>query len=143
MEKLKLIVIAAMLLTVVMASMVQASEGDVKADLRSVVTAVLSAKEAEDISGYIDQIHPNSPLYSTAQQRISNLMDRYDLKYELSNFSYIEESGEFQLARASQSIRKVSGPQFRDRVLDGIWIFRKSGEKWKLWLQVTLKKAFL
>jgi hypothetical protein len=70
-------------------------------------------------------------------------MDKYDLKYDLSSFSYIEESGEFQLARVSQSIRKVSGAQFRDRMLDGIWIFRKSGDAWKMWLQVTLKKSFI
>jgi len=143
MRKLKLVAIVAMLFTVVLAPLVQASEGDLKAELRSVVTDVLDAKEVEEINGYMDQIHPKSPLYSTAQQRIGNLMDKYDLKYELSSFSYIGESGEFQLARVSQSIRKISGYQFRDRMLDGIWIFRKSGEAWKMWLQVTLKKSFI
>jgi hypothetical protein len=145
MRKLKIMTIATLLFAVMLTSVVRAqdSKDDLKTNLRSVVTAVLDAKEAEDINSYVDQINPESPLYGTARQRVGNLMDKYDLEYELSNFSYIEKSGDFQLARVSQLIKKVSGPQFRDRVLDGLWIFRKAGESWKMWLQVTLKKSFL
>jgi hypothetical protein len=37
----------------------------------------------------------------------------------------------------------VSGPAFKNNIIDSIYVFRKEGGKWKLWQQVVLETNFI
>lgn len=111
--------------------------------LRKVVLENFDAYEKENIYRALETVHTQSPQYLPTKQVSNEIFPVYELKYELLSFRYLLTDGEFALARAVQKTSKISGPAFRNNVLDVVFVFKQEKGKWKFWNQVILGLEFL
>lgn len=119
------------------------SEKDISELLRQVTLENFQAYEKEDIALIMETVHPQSPGYTATREFSARIFPEYDIKYELLELHFIAKDGEFAIARTKQKTTKVSGPQFRDNIIDAIVIFKQDGQKWKFWSQATLTIDYL
>ncbi|MBU1044752.1 MAG: hypothetical protein KJ915_10195 [Candidatus Omnitrophica bacterium] len=113
------------------------------ADLEKVLRENFDAYEKEEIFRVLPTVHTLSPTYASTKDVANKIFPVYDLKYELMSFRYLITDGDFALARVLQKTSKVSGPAFRNNLIDLIVIFRQEKGQWKLWSQVILEIEFL
>jgi len=111
--------------------------------LRKVTLKNFEAYEEEDLARIMETVHPQSPGYNATRDFSAKIFPDYDIKYELLDLHFIAMDGDFALARTKQKTIKVSGPQFRDNILDAIVVFKQNGKKWKFWSQATLSIQYL
>ena len=116
---------------------------EITTELKAVMIENLVATEAEDLEAVMNTMHTQSPNYSPAKELLISLTETYDVEIELLSFSYIGLDDEYALARAKQSTTKVSGPEFRDNVIDTIQILRKENGKWKFWAAAILEISYM
>lgn len=112
-------------------------------ELQSVLLENFDAYEKEEIFRVLETIHTQSPAYIPTKDVSNQIFPDYDLKYEMVSFKYLMTDDEFALARVVQKTEKVSGPAFRNNVLDLIVVFKQEDNKWKLWSQVILGLEYL
>ena len=96
------------------------------------------AATEEDIDAYLDTMHSDAPTYQQTEQLFTQLFATYDVKYETHVFRYVEQDGDYAIARFEFSTTRVAGPEFKDNTLDTFHIFCKENGQWKIWSQVTL-----
>ena len=114
---------------------------NLEAALYAVVLENFRAGTEEDIDAYMDTIHSDAPAYQQTEQLITQLFATYDLKYETHVFRYVEQDGDYAIARLEFSTTQIAGPEFKDNKVDTFHIFRKEKGQWKIWSQalVTIK----
>jgi hypothetical protein len=74
---------------------------------------------------------------------LTPLFDNYDSKYKILSFKYIGRDNQCAVARVKQSTMKLSGPAFRNNVLDMVQVFRQEKGQWKFWNQVLLEVTYI
>jgi len=125
------------------ATLVFAQEADISTILKKVVTDNFEAYQVEDLDAVLLTVHSQAPGYEPTKQVSQQLFPQYDLKYELLNFKYLTIDGAYAFARARQKTEKISGPAFRDNIIDIVFAFKKENNAWKFWSQVVLDVDFL
>lgn len=143
MRKLTIASTSLMLVMTLAAPTTLAADEGIEEELRSVVEENFSMAEAEDLEKYMDTTHPQSPTYQQTRKLIQQMMDRYDLDYELLSFNYIGEDGKYQLARVKQKTTNTSEAAFRDNITVNLWAFRKHDGEWKSWNTMLLEREFI
>ncbi len=143
-RRITVLMLAAVLLfsQVVLAENVQADK-DIAKVLKGVITDNFKAYEQEDIEKVMKTVHSKSPGFEATKQFSSQVFPVYEIKYELLSFKYITVEGEYALARVKQKTAKISGPEFKDNVIDSIVIFKQEAGQWKLWSQATLTLEYI
>lgn len=116
---------------------------DLKAALYAVVLENFRAGTEDDIDAYMDTIHSAAPAYQQTEQLIKQLFATHDLKYEIYVFRYIEQDGDYAIARLEFYTTQVAGPEFKDNRLDTFHIFRKEKGQWKMWSHAPLTVKYL
>ena len=120
------------------AGALRAAERPSDAEIMALTSENLRATQAADIDAIRATIHPESLAQGSIGQAVQAL-SAYKLKYEATGVSFIAMSGEYALIRVLQKTTRVSGPDFLDNEIDGIWALRRDGDKWKYWTQMALK----
>ncbi len=115
----------------------------ISAILKNVVLENFDAYQNENISRVMETIHTLSPQYLLVKEAGTTIFPTYDLKYELLTFKYLVTDGEYALARGMQKTSKISGPAFRNNIIEVIFIFKQEEGKWKLWNQAVLALEFV
>ena len=113
------------------------------ADLKQVLTENFDAYQKEEIFRVLPTVHTLSPAYKSTKDIASKIFPAYDLNYELVSFKYLLTDDKYAIARVSQKTTKVSGPAFRNNLLDLIVIFKQEKGQWKLWSQIVLEIEFI
>ena len=116
---------------------------DIEKELNSIITNNFKAYELEDIDEVMKTVHSKSPGFEATKQFSSQVFPVYDIKYELLSFKYIVVDGEYALARVKQKTSKISGPEFKDNIIDSIVIFKQEVGFWKLWSQASLTIEYI
>ncbi|MYB65607.1 hypothetical protein F4X73_13030 [Candidatus Poribacteria bacterium] len=116
---------------------------DLETALYAVVLENLRAATEEDIDAYVDTMHSDAPTYQQTQQLTKQVFATHDLKYETHVFRYVEQDGDYAIARLEFSTTRIAGPEFKDNRLDTFHIFCKENGQWKIWSQVTLTVKYL
>lgn len=88
-------------------------------------------------------IHSQSPVYDATRNGMKRCIGNYDVRFELQSFSYIGRDVEYAVARVSQKTKRISGPAFRDNIVDVMHIFRQEYGKWKIWQSAVLSVTYL
>ena len=122
---------------------VHAAENDIQNTINSVVITNVQAVQAENLDAVMKTIHTQSPGYLTTKQQLQPLFDNHDLKYQILSFTYIGRDNQYAVARVKQSTQKLSGPAFRNNVLDMIQVFRQEKGQWKFWNQAILEVTYV
>ena len=143
MRKLTTVSIVLLLTLALAATTTLAVDEGIAEELRSVIEKNFSTSEAEDLEKYMNTMHPESPSYQQTRKLSQQMMDRYDLEYELLSFSYVGENGKYQLARVRQKTTDTSEAAFRDNITVNLWAFRKDDGEWKGWNTMLLEREFL
>ena len=112
---------------------------DLAATLETVLKQNFAASEQKDVKGVMATLHTNSPVAAVTAEALTSLFETFELKYELLSFRLVGRDGEYAVARAEQKTTKVKGPDFKDNVIDSLYIFRTQDGKWRLWYQVLLE----
>lgn len=120
-----------------------AAGNDIQNAINSVVIRNVQAVQAENLDAVMKTIHTQSPGYLTTKQQLAPLFDNYDLKYEILSFTYIGRDNQYAVARVKQSTQKLSGPAFRNNILDMVQVFRQEKGQWKFWNQVILEVTYI
>ncbi len=120
-----------------------AAEKDIEKELNAVITANFKAYEIENIEKVMETVHSESPGFEATKEFSSQIFPVYDIKYELLSFKFIAFEGEYALGRVKQKTSKVSGPEFKDNIIDAIVIFKQEAGRWKLWSQATLELEYI
>jgi hypothetical protein len=121
---------------------VHAAGDDIQKAINSMVISNVQATQEENLDAVLQTIHTQSPGYLATKQQLVPLFDNYDLKYEILSFKYIGRDNEYAVARVKQSTKKLSGPAFRNNVVDMIEVFRQEKGQWKFWNQVILEVTY-
>ena len=121
----------------------EGKEKELEATLKQVVLTNFAASEKEDANAVMETLHADSPTIKSTSQVLEGLFSFYDLKYELLSFSFLVQDGDYAVARAKQKTTKIAGDEFKNNVLDSIYIFRQQDAAWKLWQQVVLETEFI
>lgn len=120
---------------------------NVREDMAQALRAVLeqNMKSLNDKSPDLGMaaVHSQSPVYDATRNTIKRLQAIYDVRNELQSFSYIGKDTEYAVARASQNTTRISGPAFRDNVVDVMHIFRQEDGQWKIWQSAVLSVKYL
>lgn len=99
----------------------------------AVIYRNLETAENENLREHMATIHEGSPVYSTMEKLMSQAFIRYDLKYSIKDIKVVASSPDEIKVKFTQTTKKVQGPEFRDNVVKGSHILRKSGGKWKIY----------
>ncbi|MBS3765575.1 hypothetical protein KGY71_03535 [Candidatus Bipolaricaulota bacterium] len=143
MRKVLIVSIVLMMTAGFVAPVATAEDEEIVETLRSVVKENFALAEEEDLEGYMDMMHPQSPAYQQTRQGMNQMISRYDLEYELLSFTYLGKSGKYQMARVEQKTTDNSEAMFRANITDNLWVFRKQGDQWKGWNTMILEREFL
>ncbi len=119
------------------------AEEDISKVLNSVIMKNFKAYEQEDIEKVMSTVHSKSPGFAATKDFSSQIFPVYDIKYELLNFKYIVIEQDYALGRVKQKTTKISGPEFKDNIIDSIVIFKQESGVWKLWSQATLTLEYI
>ena len=114
-----------------------AAERPTDAQITTLVAENLRATQAGDVAALRATIHPDSLAQRTIGQAVEAL-SAYKLKYEATNVAFISMADDYALIRIVQRTSRVSGPDFLDNEIDGIWALRRDGDTWKYWTQMAL-----
>ena len=120
-----------------------AAEENISNILNSVIMENFKAYEIEDIEKIMETVHSKSPGFEATKEFSSQIFPVYDIKYELMSFTFIAIEGDYSLGRVKQKTLKISGPEFKDNIIDSIVIFKQEDGLWKLWSQATLTLEYL
>lgn len=126
----------------VLAENVEADK-DIAMVLKSLITENFKAYEQEDIEKVMETVHSKSPGFEATKKFSSQIFPVYEIKYELLSFKYITSEGKYALGRVKQKTSKITGPEFKDNVIDSIVIFKQEAGLWKLWSQATLTLEYI
>lgn len=116
---------------------------DMSTILNEVISQNFKAYEEENIEKVMKTVHSKSPGFDATKEFSSQIFPVYDIKYELLSFKFIALEGDYAIGRVKQKTAKVSGPEFKDNIIDSIVIFKKESGIWKLWSQATLTLEYI
>lgn len=131
MEKIFIFLVA----IVVMPSFVVKVQAGPKRDRETIAVIYrnLETAENESLREHLATIHEESPVYSAIEKIMSQAFIRYDLKYSIKDIKVVASSPDEIKVKFAQTTKKVQGPEFRDNVVKGSHILRKSGGNWKIY----------
>jgi len=103
----------------------------------------VAAFNKEDLNTTLKALHPDSPNYQVAKERISRIFRDHDVKTQLVEYDFVGETGPYAIARVkATSIDQKADAEFRDNTTESLYIFRKQGNEWKFWGEYELQTVF-
>lgn len=100
--------------------------------IKAAVYENLRALQREDLEAYLATIDPGSPVFEVTKVLTEELFKTYDFKYDLNSLQVINTAGNEAKVRATQTTRKIAGPDYRDNRAVVIHTLRKTNGRWKL-----------
>ena len=109
--------------------------------LRHMLEAHSQAKQNEDLQALFANVDRLVALRQQAQFR--KIFGAYDLRYSLDDFKLLYSDEELAIARFRQTVKKTSGPAFKDNQKDALQVFVKREGKWRIFEQVIIDRTDL
>lgn len=93
----------------------------------------------EDLSAYMDGIHPKAPIFDRYKVVMGQLFTVYDLNTRVENIKVLSVEQDYAIVRFTLSKRKVQGrAHFSDTVVESLWVYRREKSSWLLWSTLRL-----
>ena len=120
------------------------SSSRIEYDLKSTMTENVRSTQAEDLEAMMKTLHPQSPVYETTRQSVSQVFGKnLQLKYELVSLKFLAVDGDYALARIRQRTTRTPPESFRNNEIDMIVVFKQDDKAWKIWNQTVLEIKYL
>lgn len=111
-------------------------------ELFTVLDKNLQTIQDQDIDGYMETIHPESPAYDSTKD-IMDQMTVYTLDIELSKLSVEEKSADEAKVSYTQRSMKVDGPEYQNNEVSGFHILKPDNGKWKIFTSEATEQVAL
>lgn len=93
----------------------------------------------EDLDAYMGRLHPSSPIYEHYRITMGQLFTVYDLATHIKKVDVLSVETDYVVLRVRMTKRKTGGrARFRDVYVDALWVYRRQGDHWLLWLTSSL-----
>jgi len=102
-------------------------------EIEAVINANIRTLQEEDLAAYMDTIDPASPLYDQTEQVTAQLLDLYDLTYEIEKMEMVRQSANIAKVRVVQVTRKISGPTFRNNRITAVHELHRVQGEWLIY----------
>lgn len=118
-----------------------ADERNPAALLRRMLEAHTQAKQDENLPAMFANVDRMVALRQ--QARFRKIFQAYDLLYSLDDFELLYSDEGIAIARFRQTVRKTSGPTFKDNQKDALQVFVKREGEWRIFEQVIIDRTDL
>lgn len=95
----------------------------------------LEAANTEDLEGYMDTIHPDSPYFASTRTTMQNIFATYDLSYDITDIELLEQTDTEARVRFTLVTERITGPEFNDNIVNGVFNMRIDNGVWKIYDQ--------
>lgn len=114
-------------------------------ELKATIESNINGMNDENIDASLEAVHTQSPFYDQMQVMLSEIAKVYDLESSLVSFEYLgmDKAKSKAVVLVRQKTVKLSGPDFRDNIVDTMTVFKKDGDVWKIWQSLTLDVEYL
>lgn len=109
--------------------------------LRRMLESQIQAKQDENLVALFANADRTVALRQ--QARFRKIFEAYDLLYSLDDFKLLYSDEGIAIARFRQTVRKTSGPTFKDNQKDALQVFVKREGKWRIFEQVIIDRTDL
>ena len=109
--------------------------------LRRMLEAQIQAKQDENLVALF--ANADRMVALRQQARFRKIFEAYDLLHSLDDFKLLYSDEGIAIARFRQTVRKTSGPSFRDNQKDALQVFVKREGKWRIFEQVIIDRTDL
>jgi hypothetical protein len=116
--------------------------GSTEQQVRQTLEEGIAAFNKENLPETLKALDPDAPTYEVTKERISRIFKNHDVDFELIDFDFVGETGPYAIARVKEKSTEKSNTDFRDNVTEALYIFRKKGDRWKLWGEYRLNTVF-
>lgn len=110
------------------------------ATLRAVLDAHVAAQNAQDAAAVMRQIHPDSPMFESTRQMLSQLYINYRFANELLEWGLVGVDRDYIYARMRLKTVKLEGPEFQNNQTDAVLILKPQADELKIWAQFALSQ---
>ena len=118
-----------------------AEERNPAALLRQMLEAHTQAKQDENLPALF--VNVDRMVALRQQARFRKIFRAYDLLYSLDDFELLYFDEGIAIARFRQTVRKTSGPTFKDNQKDALQVFVKREGEWRIFEQVIIDRTDL
>ena len=109
----------------------------------AVIHENMRAANAEDLDAYLATIYPRTLVLMSTESTLKELNDTYDLQYQVSNLSILEQDKKEAKVSFVLTTRKIRGPDFRNNRIIGVFILRMHEGHWKIYSQEIEKVDYI
>ena len=109
--------------------------------LRQMLEAHTQAKQDENLPALC--VNVDRMVALRQQARFRKIFRAYDLLYSLDDFELLYFDEGIAIARFRQTVRKTSGPTFKDNQKDALQVFVKREGEWRIFEQVIIDRTDL
>ena len=114
------------------------AQSETASQIRSLFDRIDQALEAEDLDRLQSMIHPQSPFAGRLRKRLNEILADRDIDEEMIGYHFLAEDDPYAFVRAQVKWTARGGENFRDNITDTLYIFKKDGDRWKLWGELPL-----
>jgi hypothetical protein len=104
--------------------------GSAEDNVKRVALNNIKYTQAEDLKGLVSTIDTSNPTTQTAILTLRHAFALYDLKYEINDVQVLSSDGDTAEVRTTATVRKVSGPDFKDNKTTQVNTLRKMSGSW-------------
>jgi hypothetical protein len=106
--------------------------------IKDVINKNIAAGNDEDVNAYMETIDKDNKNYDRMQDMMNTIYSTYDLNYQVRDVKLLELKDNEAKVQLVQVIKKIKGPEFRDKKVTVIDTMHKTNGEWKIYdIQIT------
>jgi PBP1b-binding outer membrane lipoprotein LpoB len=101
------------------------------------------AGNSEDVAAYISTMDKDNRNYDQLENMMNTIFSTYDLNYQVKDLKITELKEDEAKVKYVQIIKKIKGPTFRDKRIEGIYTLRQTDGQWRIFDNQITKMDYL
>lgn len=111
--------------------------------VKDVIYRNIEAGNDEDVAAYISTMDKDNRNYDQLESMMNTIFNTYDLNYQIKDLKITELKDDVAKVNYVQVIKKIKGPSFRDKRVEGVYILHKTGGQWRIYDTEITKTDYL
>ncbi|WP_338469442.1 hypothetical protein R4Z10_11465 [Niallia sp. XMNu-256] len=101
-------------------------------ELFNIIEANTNAFNNNDLAGYMETIHSQSPIYNSTEADVKALMETYVFQVKVSDLKVIEKTEQQAIISFKQTTIQLEGPPTQNTETTGTHTLKPDNGKWKI-----------
>ena len=111
--------------------------------VKNVIYRNIEAGNDEDVAAYISTVDKDNRNYDQLENMMNTIFSTYDLNYQIKDLKITELKDDVAKVNYVQVIKKIKGPSFRDKRVEGVYTLHKTDGQWKIYDTEITKMNYL